>query len=335
MIIKFKKNVTDSQISHIIKVVQEQEFKTSLVDGDIYKLIVVIGDTTKLETKRLKAYDYIDDVITIQKSYTESLKKEKKKVQVGSIIFNDNNIVLIAGPCSIENEEQMDKLSQKLIKNHTHIIRGGAFKPRTSPYSFQGIGEPGLNILNTISKKYKTPVISEITDVRDIDKFVNTVDIIQVGARNMQNYALLEALGKIDKPILLKRGFVNTIEELLLSAEYILANGNKNVILCERGIRTFENQTRSTLDISAIPVLKKLTNLPVIVDPSHASGHWEYVESLSLAAIAAGADGLMIEVHDNPELALSDGQQSLKPEKYFALVKKILKIAKAIDKKID
>ncbi|QLY40448.1 3-deoxy-7-phosphoheptulonate synthase [Hujiaoplasma nucleasis] len=334
MIVKFKKNVKDIQIKHLQDVLNHQNYKTTFIDGDIYKLLVVIGDTSSLETKRLTVYDFVEDVINIQKPYKESLKQEKRKVNVGNVTFNDDNIVLIAGPCSIENDQSLDLLSSQLVKHHTHIIRGGAFKPRTSPYSFQGIGEKGLHILKEINRKYKVPVISEITDVRDIDLFVKYVDIIQVGARNMQNYVLLEELGKINKPILLKRGFVNTIEELLLSAEYILANGNKDVILCERGIRTFENQTRNTLDISAVPVLKKLTNLPVIVDPSHAAGHWEYIESLSLAAIAAGADGLMIEVHENPEFALSDGQQSLKPEKYFNLVEKIKKIAIAIDKKI-
>jgi 3-deoxy-7-phosphoheptulonate synthase len=334
MIIKFTKNVKDTQIKHIESILKKQNFTTTYINGDVYKLLVVIGDTTQLETKRLNVYDFVEDVINIQKPYKESSVKDKRKIKVGNVTFNDDNIVLIAGPCSIEDEKSMDLLVPKLINHHTHIIRGGAFKPRTSPYSFQGIGKIGLEILNKISKKYKTPVISEITDVRDIDIFVKNVDIIQVGARNMQNYVLLEELGKTDKPILLKRGFMNTIEELLLSAEYILANGNKNVILCERGIRTFENQTRSTLDISAVPVLKKLTNLPIIVDPSHAAGHWEYVESLSLAAIAAGADGLMIEVHENPEFALSDGQQSLKPNNYFSLVDKIKLIAKAIGKKL-
>jgi len=334
MIIKFTKNVKKSEIKHIENILTNQNFKTTFIEGEIYQLLVVIGDTSQLETKRLTVYDFIEDVINIQKPYKESSIKDKRKVQVGNVTFNDDNIVLIAGPCSIEDEISMDLLVPKLVEHHTHIIRGGAFKPRTSPYSFQGIGQVGLEILNRISKKYKTPVISEITDVRDIDIFVKNVDIIQVGARNMQNYVLLEELGKTDKPILLKRGFVNTIEELLLSAEYILANGNKNVILCERGIRTFENQTRNTLDISAVPVLKKLTNLPVIVDPSHAAGHWEYIESLSLAAIAAGADGLMIEVHENPEFALSDGQQSLKPNNYFTLVEKIKRIAIAIDKKL-
>lgn len=335
MIIKFKQNVKEPQIKHLQDILIHQNFKTTFIDGDIYKLLVVIGDTTQLETKRLTVYDFVEDVINIQKPYKESLKKEKQKVKVGSVTFNDNNIVLIAGPCSLEDEESMSRLVPNLIEHGTHIIRGGAFKPRTSPYSFQGIGAKGLSILSKINKKYKIPVVSEITDIRDIDLFLENVDIIQVGARNMQNYVLLEALGKTKKPILLKRGFVNTIEELLLSAEYILANGNKNVILCERGIRTFETQTRNTLDISAVPVLKKLTNLPIIVDPSHASGHWEYIESLSLAAIAAGADGLMVEVHENPEFALSDGQQSLKPDKYFAMVEKIKKIAIAIDKKLN
>jgi 3-deoxy-7-phosphoheptulonate synthase len=333
MIVKFKENVKNVQIKHLQDVLNHQNFKTTFIDGEIYKLLVVIGDTSQLETQRLTVYDFVEDVINIQKPYKESLKQEKRKVHVGDVVFNDNNIVLIAGPCSIEDENTMNSLVPKLIDHKTSIIRGGAFKPRTSPYSFQGIGEKGLEILKEIRKNYKIPVVSEITDVRDIDTFVNTVDIIQVGARNMQNYVLLKELGKTNKPILLKRGFVNTIEELLLSAEYILASGNENVILCERGIRTFETQTRNTLDISAVPVLKKLTNLPVIVDPSHASGHWEYIESLSLAAIAAGADGLMVEVHENPEFALSDGQQSLKPEKYYQLIQKIEKIAIALDKK--
>jgi 3-deoxy-7-phosphoheptulonate synthase len=333
MIVKFKENVKNVQIKHLQDVLNHQNFKTTFIDGEIYKLLVVIGDTSQLETQRLTVYDFVEDVINIQKPYKESLKQEKRKVHVGDVVFNDNNIVLIAGPCSIEDENTMNSLVPKLIDHKTSIIRGGAFKPRTSPYSFQGIGEKGLEILKEIRKNYKIPVVSEITDVRDIDTFVNTVDIIQVGARNMQNYVLLKELGKTNKPILLKRGFVNTIEELLLSAEYILASGNENVILCERGIRTFETQTRNTLDISAVPVLKKLTNLPVIVDPSHASGHWEYIESLSLAAIAAGADGLMVEVHENPEFALSDGQQSLKPEKYYQLTQKIEKIAIALDKK--
>jgi 3-deoxy-7-phosphoheptulonate synthase len=332
MIVKFKENVKNVQIKHLQDVLNHQNFKTTFIDGEIYKLLVVIGDTSQLETQRLTVYDFVEDVINIQKPYKESLKQEKRKVHVGDVVFNDNNIVLIAGPCSIEDENTMNSLVPKLINHKTSIIRGGAFKPRTSPYSFQGIGEKGLEILKEIRKNYKIPVVSEITDVRDIDTFVNTVDIIQVGARNMQNYVLLKELGKTNKPILLKRGFVNTIEELLLSAEYILASGNENVILCERGIRTFETQTRNTLDISAVPVLKKLTNLPVIVDPSHASGHWEYIESLSLAAIAAGADGLMVEVHENPEFALSDGQQSLKPEKYYQLIQKIEKLAIALDK---
>jgi 3-deoxy-7-phosphoheptulonate synthase len=333
MIVKFKEIVKNVQIKHLQDVLNHQNFKTTFIDGEIYKLLVVIGDTSQLETQRLTVYDFVEDVINIQKPYKESLKQEKRKVHVGDVVFNDNNIVLIAGPCSIEDENTMNSLVPKLIDHKTSIIRGGAFKPRTSPYSFQGIGEKGLEILKEIRNNYKIPVVSEITDVRDIDTFVKAVDIIQVGARNMQNYVLLKELGKTNKPILLKRGFVNTIEELLLSAEYILASGNENVILCERGIRTFETQTRNTLDISAVPVLKKLTNLPVIVDPSHASGHWEYIESLSLAAIAAGADGLMVEVHENPEFALSDGQQSLKPEKYYQLIQKIEKIAIALDKK--
>ena len=242
------------------------------------------------------------------------------------------NIVIMGGPCAVESEKQIDEIAPIVQKAGAKILRGGAFKPRTSPYSFQGLGLEGLEILEKAKAKFGIPVVSEIMSVDELPYFVEKVDLIQVGARNMQNFNLLKELGKIDKPILLKRGLANTIEEWLMSAEYILAGGNSNVILCERGIRTYETSTRNTLDISSIPVIKKLTHLPIIVDPSHAAGRWEYVESLSRAAIAAGADGLIIEVHQTPELALSDGQQSLKPGRFKKLVDKCRKIAEAVDR---
>jgi 3-deoxy-7-phosphoheptulonate synthase len=238
----------------------------------------------------------------------------------------------MAGPCSVESKEQVDIIAKTVRESGATILRGGAFKPRTSPYSYQGMGVEGLKILKEAGNKYGMPIISELMSTENIEDFVKYVDIIQIGARNMQNFHLLKELGKLDKPILLKRGFANTIEEWLMSAEYIMAGGNNNVILCERGIRTFEPYTRNTLDISTVPVVKKLSHLPVIIDPSHAAGKWDYVESLSLASIAAGADGLIIEVHHDPEHAMSDGAQSLKPKKFEELMKKAVTVSEAVGK---
>lgn len=256
----------------------------------------------------------------------------KKIIKVGNLEIGSNKIVLIAGPCAIESEEELILDTKDLKK--VDVYRGGTFKSRTSPYSFSGLGQKGIDILNKISKSNNKLSITEITSVNLIPEYEKSVDIIQIGARNMQNFELLKALGKTNKPIMIKRGFGNTLEELLYAAEYISKEGNENIILCERGIRTFENSTRFTLDISAIPVLKNKTPYPVIVDPSHAAGNKEYVEPLSLAAIAAGADGLMIEVHSNPEKALSDKEQALKPEEYNKLIEKVEKVANAVGRSI-
>lgn len=256
----------------------------------------------------------------------------KKIINVGNLEIGSNKIVLIAGPCAIESEEELILDTKDLKK--VDVYRGGTFKSRTSPYSFSGLGQKGIDILNKISKSNNKLSITEITSVNLIPEYEKSVDIIQIGARNMQNFELLKALGKTNKPIMIKRGFGNTLEELLYAAEYISKEGNENIILCERGIRTFENSTRFTLDISAIPVLKNKTPYPIIVDPSHAAGNKEYVESLSLAAIAAGADGLMIEVHSNPEKALSDKEQALKPEEYNKLIEKVEKVANAVGRSI-
>ena len=233
----------------------------------------------------------------------------------------------MAGPCSVESEEQIIEIAKSIKKSGANFLRGGAFKPRTSPYSFQGLELEGLELLKIAKRETGLPIVTEIMSPKYIDEFVNNVDVIQVGARNMQNFDLLKELGKIHKPILLKRGLSATIEEWLMSAEYIMAGGNENIILCERGIRTYETYTRNTLDLSAIPVIKKLSHLPVIVDPSHAAGYWYLVEPLAKAAIAVGADGLMIEVHNNPQCALSDGQQSLKPELFDKVMKKVKTLA--------
>ena len=253
--------------------------------------------------------------------------KEDTVIKVGDALIGGNNLSIIAGPCSVESKEQIVETAKAVKASGAKLLRGGAFKPRTSPYSFQGLGNDGLDLLSYSKKEVNSPIVSEITSLENLDRFVEEVDVIQVGARNMQNFDLLKALGRTKKPVLLKRGFAATIEELLMSAEYIMAEGNENVILCERGIRTFERYTRNTLDISAIPILKTITHLPVIVDPSHASGLWWLAEPLSKAAVAAGADGLIIEVHYKPQEALCDGEQSLKPKRFVELMETIKKLA--------
>ncbi len=338
MIIKLKNNATDKQILKLKNKLINKGFELHESIGESTHIIGVIGDTVSFDIESLYAFEFVESVLRIQepfKKVNRKLKPADTIVDVSGIKIGGKNIVIIGGPCAVESEKQIDEIIPILKKAGAKIIRGGAYKPRTSPYSFQGLGLKGLNILENAKKKYKIPVVSEIMSVDKLPYFIEKVDLIQVGARNMQNFALLKELGKINKPILLKRGLANTIEEWLMSAEYILAGGNTNVILCERGIRTYETSTRNTLDISSIPVIKKLTHLPIIIDPSHAAGRWEYIESLSKAAIAAGADGLIIEVHQNPELALSDGQQSLKPERFESLVKKCRKIAYAIDRTLE
>lgn len=255
------------------------------------------------------------------------------------ILINDNiiggkKLTLMAGPCSVENKEQILSIAKDVKKSGASFLRGGAFKPRTSPYSFQGLKKEGLELLKLAKKETGLPIVTEITSIEYLDEYIENVDIIQVGARNMQNYELLKQLGKTKKPILLKRGFSSTIEELLMSAEYIMVEGNDNVILCERGIRTFENFTRNTLDLSAIPAIKRLSHLPIVVDPSHATGIWWMVEPLSMAAVAAGADGLLIEVHNDPEHALCDGIQSIKTDKFASLVEKLKPIAEALGREL-
>ncbi len=338
MIIKFKNTVTDEQVLKIKNKMLNQGFELHESIGKSTHLLGVIGDTASFDTNSLYAYEFIENVIRVQepfKKVNRKFKPENTVVDVNGVKIGGKNIVIIGGPCAVESKEQIEEITPLVINAGAKIMRAGAYKPRTSPYSFQGLGNEGLGILYETKQKYNIPIISEIMSIDDLKEFVKKVDIIQVGARNMQNFALLKELGKIDKPVLLKRGIASTIEEWLMSAEYILSGGNSKVILCERGIRTYETSTRNTLDISAIPVIKKLTHLPIIVDPSHAAGRWEYIESLSKAAIAAGADGLIIEVHQNPEQALSDGQQSLKPERFKDLIKKLKKIAEAVDRTLE
>ena len=327
MIIVLKKNADVKKVNELENNLKDMGFALHISDGESSKIVGLVGDTTKLSQDDLLANEIIEDVKRIQEPYKKANRKmhpEDTVVDVNGIKIGGGHFQVIAGPCSVESKEQMEEVAYDVKASGATLLRGGAFKPRTSPYSFQGLHENGLALLLNAGKTTKLPVVTEIMDSSHIDLFKD-VDVIQVGARNMQNFELLKKLGKLDKPILLKRGLANTLEELLMSAEYIMAGGNEKVILCERGIRTFETSMRNTLDISAVPMLKKMTHLPVIIDPSHAAGMRWMVEPLSMAAIAAGADGLMIEVHNNPEKALCDGKQSLTPESFDNLMGKIKK----------
>lgn len=327
MIIILKRNADPKKVAELKESLVERGFKLHLSDGDAASLIGLIGDTTGLHEDWLRASGVVENVRRISEPYKKAnrtMHPEDTVIDVCGKKIGGGHFQVIAGPCSIETKEQITQVAKDVMDSGAHLLRGGAFKPRTSPYAFQGLHEQGLDLLLEAKKATGLPVVTEIMSAEHLPLFAD-VDVIQVGARNMQNFELLKELGRLDKPILLKRGLANTLDELLMSAEYIMAGGNEKVILCERGIRTFETSTRNTLDISAIPMLKQKTHLPVVIDPSHAAGIRSLVEPLSLAAIAAGADGLMIEVHNNPEKALCDGAQSLTPEMFDALMKKINK----------
>jgi len=305
--------------------------------GVNYHIIGVVGDTSNIEPDIFETSETINKVIRVQEPYKKANRlfhPENTEVKVGNEIVGGKKISIMAGPCSVESPEQILAIAQSVKESGAGFLRGGAFKPRTSPYSFQGLKKQGLEMLKYAKEQTGLPIVTEIMSTEFIGDFVEDVDIIQVGARNMQNFELLKQLGKTNKPILLKRGLSSTIEEFLMSAEYIMAGGNENVILCERGIRTFEKYTRNTLDLSAIPAIKKLSHLPVIVDPSHAAGLWWMVEPLAKAAIAVGADGLIIEVHNDPENALCDGNQSIKPKRFDQLMEKLKLMASLEDREI-
>lgn len=325
MIIILKRNANPQKVEALKEDLTNRGFGLHLSDGTEASLIGLIGDTSSIQEDWLRALDVVEDVRRIREPYKKanrSMHPENTVIDICGQKIGGGNFQVIAGPCSIETEEQITEVALDVKRSGAHLLRGGAFKPRTSPYAFQGLHEQGLDLLLRARRTTGLPVVTEIMSTEHLPLF-DEVDVIQVGARNMQNFELLKELGKIDKPVLLKRGLANTLDELLMSAEYIMAGGNEKVILCERGIRTFETSTRNTLDISAVPMLKQKTHLPVIVDPSHAAGIRFMVEPLSLAAIAAGADGLMIEVHNNPEKALCDGAQSLTPQAFGALMEKI------------
>lgn len=328
MIILLKRNADKGQVDHLAQRLSDLNLKIHMSEGESETIMGLVGDTTAVDIDSLMALDIVDDVKRIQEPYKNANRKFHPMdtvVEVGEAKMGGGNFALIAGPCSVESEEQICEVAQRVKKSGAAVLRGGAFKPRTSPYAFQGMRERGIELLKLARRESGLPIITEIMDLSHLPLFED-VDIIQVGARNMQNFELLKALGKTGKPILLKRGLSSTIEEWLMSAEYIMAGGNERVILCERGIRTFEMATRNTLDLSCIPVLKGLTHLPVIVDPSHATGYARLVRPMAMAAAAAGADGLMIEVHNHPERAACDGQQSLNPDQFDILAKDVRKI---------
>ena len=337
MIVKLNPKTKSEDIERLIKEVEDLGVSASLIEGFEKSVIGLVGDTTLIDEKKLEANKIVEKVTKVQEPFKKANRMFHPLNSVYDVLgekIGGEKIALIAGPCSVESAEQITNIASSVKMCGAGFLRGGAFKPRTSPYSFQGLELQGLELLKLAKKKTGLPIVTEIMSTSMIEKFNEEVDIIQVGARNMQNFDLLKELGKIKKPILLKRGLSATIEELLMSAEYIMAGGNEQVILCERGVRTFENYTRNTLDLSAIPVIKKLSHLPIIIDPSHATGKSWMVEPLSKAAIAAGADGLIIEVHNDPKNALCDGQQSITPEEYKILLEKLKKIANAVDREI-
>jgi len=337
VVVVLEKNVTDKQLENIIKHLEDFGFAVHKSTGVESTVLGAIGVQPNFDTRKVKILEGVAEVYRITEPFklaSRSFKKDDTNIKIKDVVIGSHDIVVIAGPCSVESEEQITILAEIVSKAGARILRGGAFKPRTSPYSFQGLGEKGLRFLRDAADKYGLLVITEVMESTHIDLIDQYTDIFQVGARHMQNFSLLRDLGKVTKPIMLKRGLSATIEDWLMSAEYILSNGNHNVMLCERGIRTFETYTRNTFDISAIPVVHKKSHLPVIADPSHATGLRDKVIPMARAAVAAGADGIMVEVHHDPEKALSDGPQALLPEQFSNLMKQISAIAEVIGRRI-
>lgn len=337
MIIVFKPSATDEQQKHVRDYLSDKGLSVHPSQGKEHLIYGIIGDTSILKPNEFKVFEGVHNAFRVQESYKQcsrTFHPGNTQVKVGNMVIGGNKLVIMAGPCAIENEGMMHSLTSEVVKRGANIVRAGAFKPRSSPYAFQGLGEEGVKYLRESADEMGVPMVTEIMAIKDIPLFEKYVDIIQIGARNMQNFSLLKELAKLNKPMLLKRGMSATIEEWLNSAEYLASKGNTNIILCERGFRTFEKSTRFTLDLSSVPVIKKKSHLPIIVDPSHAMGQRDLVIPMARAAVAAGADGIMVEVHDNPERAFSDGPQSLYPEQFSELIKEIEIIAGAIGKTI-
>lgn len=334
MIIKLNKQIDFHEINRITTYIESKSLTTELIQGEHYLTLNIIGDTTHLDHRFFYAFKDVLEVLRIQEPYTKVQSQPERDIALPNYTITQDALTLIAGPCAVEDEISLNRTAAFLQENNIKVMRAGAYKPRTSPYSFQGHELDGLELLSRVAKKYDLSVISEITDVSQLDAFLKYVDIIQVGARNMQNFPLLKALAKVNKPVLIKRGFGNTIDELLMSAEYLLSGGNTQVILCERGIRSFDNAyLRNSLDVGGIAMLKKLTHLPIFADPSHAAGRWDLVTDLALAAIASGATGLIVEIHEDPLKALSDGAQALKFDKFLELQRKAQDIFHIVHKK--
>jgi 3-deoxy-7-phosphoheptulonate synthase len=337
MIVVMRSGATKEQIDQVLELVKEIGCQPHLSVGKERTIVGVIGEKRPMDEDAFRALDYVEKVVRILKPFklaSRDFHPENTVVPINGTRIGDNKVVVMAGPCAVENREQILETARAVKEAGVSILRAGAFKPRTSPYSFQGLGREGLDYLAEAKEETGLAIITEVMGVDQVAAISEVADILQVGARNMANYTLLHAVGESNKPVLLKRGMMSTMEEWLMAAEYILSHGNYRLMLCERGIRTFETYTRNTLDLSAVPLLKRTSHLPIIVDPSHATGNWELVEPLSMAAVAAGADGLLIEVHPHPEKALSDGPQSLRPERFADLVGKVRAIAQAVGRDI-
>ncbi len=335
MMIIMKNEANKADIDHVISKIEESGAKAHLSQGKYKTVIGAIGDIEQIDREAVKGFSGVESVVRISKPYklvSSEFKNEPTEIKIKDCIVGGNNFTVIAGPCSVESEDQLRASAQVVKEAGAHVLRGGAFKPRTSPYSFQGLGAEGLKMLKLVAGEVSLPVITEVLDPRDIDLVAEHVDILQIGARNMQNFNLLTEAGATGKPVLLKKAFSCTIEELFMAAEYILKTGNEKVILCERGIRTFEPYTRNTLDLSAVPIIKKLSHLPIIIDPSHATGRKELIEPLTLAALAAGAHGAMIEMHPAPEEALCDGPQSVTSVQFKEIMEKVRPLAQFFDR---
>jgi 3-deoxy-7-phosphoheptulonate synthase len=338
MIIVLKSNATPDQVEHICEKVKELGLTPQVSKGVERTIIGVIGEESKLRVQPLEVYPGVESVMPIQKPFklaSREFRPENTEFSMGNgVKVGGQKIVVMAGPCSVENQDMVHRIAKQVKKAGATFLRGGAFKPRTSPYSFQGLGEEGLKYLREAGDEHGLLVVTEVMDTRTVELVAKYADMLQIGARNMQNFDLLKEVGVSKKPVLLKRGLSSTIQELLLSAEYLLSKGNFKVMLCERGIRTFETATRNTIDINAVPVLKDLGHLPVLIDPSHGTGKREYVQPIALAAIAAGVDGIMVEVHDKPEEAKSDGPQSLFPNQFIDLIKQMRSVAQAVGRDV-
>jgi 3-deoxy-7-phosphoheptulonate synthase len=338
MIIVLRSGASDADVEDVSRRIRDMGYQPHPIRGELRTVIGAIGDDRGKERLRaLESLESVESVTPILQPFklaSREVRSETTRIQLGDVTIGGPQVVVMAGPCSIESREQVLGVAAQVKKAGATVLRGGAFKPRTSPYAFQGLEAQGLKFLAEARRETGLPVVTEVMEPDKVDLVAEHADILQIGARNVQNSSLLRRVAEAGKPVLLKRGMSTSIQEWLLSAEYVLSGGNPNVILCERGIRTFETATRFTLDLSAIPVVKKLSHLPVVVDPSHGTGHWEYVEAMALAGVAAGADGLIIEVHPRPEEALSDGPQSLKPDRFATLMTRVRRVAEAVDRTV-